>query len=272
MLSKKSKLKKEVKRKFVKSKDDLATMFSPEKLALIKDLVMPLMATIRESKTEAQFATVTEGDVYLYDFESSFNVMPNFQNAAFTMPRGIATDQPLKEATPRAIVKPKDVLTELQTVPEKIDLDRLQEKIAVLNHKKDLIKSNSFSKAETIGMITRLENRKKYDAHKTFYSKFQNTTGQLIDDLLGKYKLAMKEADLFIPEFPDEAVQMMTAYTEETKKLCGKKPVFYVIAEEEDFQKKYQKRDPILLAQSPFGIYYQILGAWDKEMILLNEL
>ena len=30
--------------------------------------------------------------------------------------------------------------------------------------------------------------------------------------------------------------------------------------------------NPILLVQSPFGIYWQILGAWDKELVLLEEL
>jgi len=33
-----------------------------------------------------------------------------------------------------------------------------------------------------------------------------------------------------------------------------------------------EKRDPILLAQSPFGFYYNILGAWEKEMVYLPEL
>jgi hypothetical protein len=56
------------------------------------------------------------------------------------------------------------------------------------------------------------------------------------------------------------------------EELCGKKPVFYVIAEPDKFRKAYERRDPILLVQSPFGFYWQILGAWDKEMILLSEL
>jgi hypothetical protein len=45
-----------------------------------------------------------------------------------------------------------------------------------------------------------------------------------------------------------------------------------VIAEPDKFRKAYEKRDPILLVQSPFGFYWQILGAWDKEMMLLSEL
>jgi hypothetical protein len=64
----------------------------------------------------------------------------------------------------------------------------------------------------------------------------------------------------------------MKKYTDNMEKLCKKKPVFYVIAEPDKFKKAYEKRDPILLVQSPFGFYWQILGAWDKEMILLSEL
>ena len=64
----------------------------------------------------------------------------------------------------------------------------------------------------------------------------------------------------------------MAAYTEHTVSVCGKKPIFYVIAEPDKFRKAFEKRDPILLVQSPFGFYWQILGAWDKEMLLLGEL
>ncbi len=82
----------------------------------------------------------------------------------------------------------------------------------------------------------------------------------------------MKTSDIFVPEFPDDAIKIMKSYTDKMALICNKKPVFYVIAEEKDFQKKYEKRDPILLVQSPFGFYWQILGAWDKEMLLLSEL
>jgi hypothetical protein len=82
----------------------------------------------------------------------------------------------------------------------------------------------------------------------------------------------MNTSDLFVPEFPDEAIMVMREYTDQLQALCNKKPVFYVIAEPDKFRKAYERRDPILLVQSPFGFYWQILGAWDKEMILLSEL
>lgn len=124
-----------------------------------------------------------------------------------------------------------------------------------------------------------LENRKKYlnldstgQSFKDFFSKFDITNKEKIDQLLGKYELCMKSADIFIPEFPKEAVDVMKMFTAKVEELCGKKPNFLVIATEDSFRKNYEKRDPILLAQSPFGLYYHILGAWDEEMVLLSEL
>ena len=178
----------------------------------------------------------------------------------------------MDDAKPKKIaVKPIDVVNELETIPTPWTLSNLQDKIEILEYKRDLI-TQKYSKREVEAMIERLENRKKWDKFKKFFDGYQNTTDEKIDDLLDKYDLVMKTSDLFVPEFPDVAIQTMKSYTENMMKLCKKKPVFYVIAEPDKFRKAYEKRDPILLVQSPFGFYWQILGAWDKEMMLLSEL
>jgi hypothetical protein len=168
-------------------------------------------------------------------------------------------------------VKPIDVVNELETIPTPWTLSNLQDKIEILEYKRDLI-TQKYSRREVEAMIERLENRKKWDKFRKFFDGYQNTTDEKIDDLLDKYDLVMKTSDLFVPEFPDVAIQTMKSYTDNMMKLCKKKPVFYVIAEPDKFRKAYEKRDPILLVQSPFGFYWQILGAWDKEMMLLSEL
>lgn len=173
----------------------------------------------------------------------------------------------------RIVATPLSVMTELETVPTPFNSndEELDEKIATLTDKTKLL-NQRFAKDQLEGLIQRLENRKKYREHIQFFGGFPNTTDQKIDALLSKYKVVIKTSDLFIPTFPKEAIEVMKKYTEVTKALCGEAPVFYVIAEEKDFAKKYEKLDPILLAQSPFGFYWQILGAWDKEMLLLSEL
>ena len=170
-----------------------------------------------------------------------------------------------KEATPLS------VMNELGRVPTPFDCENLDDKISTLKDKSKLT-NQRYAKAQIDGLTQRLENRKKYKENVAFYSSFPNTTDEKIDNLLGKYKLVMKESDLFTPTFPKEAVEIMKKYSEVTKKVTKEKPVFYVIAEDKDFEKKYKKLDPILLVQSPFGFFWQILGAWDKEMLLLSEL
>ena len=177
-----------------------------------------------------------------------------------------------KANIPKIKLKPIDVLVELETVPTPFSLTNLEDRIFVLKDKEKLI-TQKYAKREMGHLIERIENRRKYAEHKVFFDSFQNTTDEKIDILLKNHNhLIMKTSDIFIPEFPDEAIKVMKDYTEKTALICNKKPVFYVIAEEDKFKKAYERRDPILLVQSPFGFFWQILGAWDKEMLLLSEL
>ena len=210
---------------------------------------------------------------FLFDFKN-YGSMYTGSRSNFVVSGALveSTDDSDENSKPTKIaIKPIDVLDQLETVPTPWTLSNLQDKIDVLNYKKDLI-VQSYAKREVVALIERLENRKKWNDHKAFFNEFQNTTDEKIGQLLDKYDLVMQTSDLFVPEFPDDAIAVMKAYTEEMNRLCGKKPVFYVIAEPDKFRKAYEKRDPILLVQSPFGFYWQILGAWDKEMLLLSEL
>lgn len=168
--------------------------------------------------------------------------------------------------------KPKEVIDELDTVPMPWNLENIDEKIAIMKDKQSLTLQR-YANGEVTGMVDRLENRKKYESVKTFFQQFPNTTDEKIEALIKKYNhLKIGTTELFVPEFPNDAVKAMKEYTEHCKTLCNKKPVFYVIAQKKDFEAKVKRRDPILLVQSPFGMYWQILGAWDEEMVLLSEL
>jgi hypothetical protein len=213
-------------------------------------------------------------DTFLFDFKNYQSQYTGVAMNSFISVGGASesdSEESSKETSRKIAVKPKDVLNELETIPTPWTLSNLDDKIEVLKYKSDLITQN-YSKREVQGLIERLENRKQWHKFKNFFQEFQNTTDEKIDALLDNYDLVMKTSDLFIPEFPDDAIAVMKKYTDNMQKLCKKKPVFYVIAEPDKFKKAYEKRDPILLVQSPFGFYWQILGAWDEEMILLSEL
>jgi len=176
-----------------------------------------------------------------------------------------------KNKDERKVATPLSVMGELERVPTPFTLDKLDEKIGTLKDKSKML-NQRYAKQQIDGLCKRLENRKKYLENIEFFTSYHNTTDEKIDDLLKKYKLEINTSELFIPTFPKEAIDIMKEYTEVTKKISGETPVYYVIAEAKDFKKKREKLDPILLVQSPFGFYWQILGAWDKEMLLLSEL
>lgn len=126
---------------------------------------------------------------------------------------------------------------------------------------------------EVSSVLLRMENRKKYKEAKDFFDEFPYTTTSKINELLkGHDYLKLGQVAQFVADMPKEAIKIMKDYNTNTNKICQKQAVFYIVADKKDFQKTNTRRDPILLAQSPFGHFWQILGAWDKEMLFLEEL
>lgn len=174
-------------------------------------------------------------------------------------------------ADTRIVATPKSIMEELEIIPVDFLLENLDEKIATLKDKENL-SNQRYAKEQISELCKRLENRKRYKEFEDFFKSLPVTTDTAIQKLLDKYKLVFKSSELFIPSFPKEAIDIMKEYTRVCKEISGLDPVFYVIAEAEDFKDKVKKNDPILLAQSPFGFTWYVLGAWDEEMLLLSEL
>lgn len=183
-----------------------------------------------------------------WDNNETVDYNPDFPPQAIMLP-AIPWEDKREEKTPLSVAH------ELERIPLKVNLENLDEKIALFKSKSKLI-SQKFTKDQVEGFAQRLENRKHYSEHHEFFKLFPVTNDEKIDDLLSKYKLVMKKSDLFVPTFPKAAIDIMSEYTETVKKFTDEAPVFYVIAEKKDFEKKYKRLDPILLVQSPFGFYW----------------
>jgi len=153
----------------------------------------------------------------------------------------------------------------------KAERDKLAKKLSLVRGSDS--GATGYARQELRSMIERLGNRKRLEEFQPLLEKYPHTTTQAITDVVsGHSNLRFKEASEFMPDFPDDAVDAMEEYRQMTQALCGKDPVFYVIADKKDFGEVNQRRDPILFAQSPFGFIWQILGAWDDEMIYLGDL
>jgi len=160
----------------------------------------------------------------------------------------------------------------INTDPKYVD-----EQLKLFKDKLDLIKTAEYDMSRGVNdiasLVLRLENRKKYPEHKDFFEQFAYTTTDRINSVLKNHSnLKLGLVEQFIADMPKEAIEVMKQYNKECKDLCGKQTVFYIIADKKDFKKSEQRRDPILLAQSPYSHVWQILGAWDEEMMFLEEL
>lgn len=226
----------------------------------------------RESKYLPDFATLNLGsipDVIEYvEFTSS-----NSDSAK-------AKDKPIK-AEDGKTVTPKEVynLKLLDDTSFKIiaDSDYVDAQIAGFKDKLELVSSEEYDMrrgvTELSSILMRMENRKLYAKHIKFFEQYPYTSTAKINKVIAEHSnLKLGQIAQFVADMPKEAVKTMKDYSKECAALCGKQAVFYIIADKADFKKTEQRRDPILLAQSPFGHVWQILGAWDKEMMLLSEL
>lgn len=187
----------------------------------------------------------------------------------------VKTPKPKPELTPKNVYQMKMLNDEsfiMKADPKYVDaqLEDFKEKLGMLKSTEwDMDRGTT----EISSVIARFENRKKYAEHKAFYDEFPYTSTKRMNELVKEHNyLQIGEVSQFLADMPKEATDVMKRYTAETKKLCDKKPLFYIIANKKDFKKTEKRRDPILLAQSPFGHFWQILGAWDEEMLLIEEL
>lgn len=174
-------------------------------------------------------------------------------------------------------IDPQYIKDQIRIATEKISLYPKQKK-----EKKDRyggviggweMGSVKYGREELLSIIERLDNRNVLHNYDKIIDKYPHTTSALVEQVLKDNSgIKCDKADNLIPDFPSDAVKAMKEYDKMCLDICGKKTNFYVIAKNEDFQKQNKRRDPILLAQSPFGFFWQILGAWDSEMIYLGDL
>jgi len=200
----------------------------------------------------------------------------------------VAPDGKPAQAKAKAASKPKERTTlspkrvyEMKMLHDKVfslnmDPKYVDQQIADFKEKLAMMKDPNYDyrgSSEIGSIILRMENRKKYDTVRDVFEQFPYTTNKRIDSVLKNHDyLQLGEVSQFLADMPQEATAAMKKYNTATQKLCEKKAVFYIIANKKDFQKTSSRRDPILLAQSPFGHFWQIIGAWDDEMLFLDEL
>ena len=199
------------------------------------------------------------------------NELPVAQYAVYNESSGSAKSAKIDE---RIEVKPKDVVKEVLCKDDEVKLDftNLKEKIKAVEKRRDFMK-------EDLGLSTQDEDKAlDYLRAKLALTKNKNaktlfpwhiTTTEKIMALCNKYKVSQGTLSGYKRCVPQEALDAIEKYLKAYKLVSKRQPIFMLIV---DVGGAEAKKDPIIYVDSPFGNYFYVLGAWDKEVEIIDEL
>jgi hypothetical protein len=166
--------------------------------------------------------------------------------------------------------KPVEVFKEIIAETPVMNVNNLDEQIKLVTRRKKMLEELGTNSDDEIQALAFLQARKKGLKVKTNFH-WASTNLTMIAELVKKYKVAMTDFAAYSKNIPMEAIDELEKYLKEYSKVSNDKPVLKLIIDSTP-QSKEIKKDPILLASSPFGRYFYILGAWDKEVAIVDDL
>ena len=151
----------------------------------------------------------------------------------------------------------------------KIDLRGIAKQIQVVKKRRDFMQDDmDVQTPDEDEALEYLKARKLYHRVGDKFS-WEVTTDTKISELTRKYKLKVVDFASYCKNVPNEAVEELEKFMKAYNKVSKRKPYLRLIIDDGG---KETKKDPILLAKSPFGRWYYILGAWDKEVQYVDAL
>ena len=186
-----------------------------------------------------------------------------------------------KQMDMRLEKKPVEVWQELNGEEPKMNLANLDGQIKMVKRRQKVLRELGSNSSDEDEALEFLSARKRGLKAKTDFGWAITTLGQ-VSELVQKYKLAYVNFESYAKTIPMEAIDELEKFMKEYEKVSpGTKPVLKLIID--DIPEKApdgkvkgdsieRKKDPILLASSPFGRFFYILGAWDKEVEIVDDL
>lgn len=172
----------------------------------------------------------------------------------------------------RQKISPIEIIHELEHTLTPISTESIDILLKEMKLKKDFAEDMEFDTKDIDRAIDMLKARKKYPKYAHLFH-WKTTTPEKVRLLLEKYKLSCRSLRDYISAVPEKAMNEMQEYVNIHKKITKNKIQFEIIAPPEYFKEQQRKgKDPILLVMSPFGDYYYILCAWDKEVSIVDQL
>ncbi len=169
----------------------------------------------------------------------------------------------------RIAKKPVEVFKEILSEEPKVNLNNLDQQIALVKRRMNfLIDELGMQASDEKEALKFLEARKELVKNKTLFG-WAVTTFSKIEELCKKYKVRLVDFQSFYKCVPMEAIDELEKFIDAYRKVSKDEPILKLIIDEGG---KETKKDPILLASSPFGKWFFVLGAWDKEVEIVDDL
>jgi len=164
--------------------------------------------------------------------------------------------------------KPVELVNDIVVAKPSIMLNGLDEQIKIVKRRIKVLEKRGIRPSDEIEALTYLKARKQYlkIGHKF---RWAMTTKAMVDKLCEKYKVKCVSFSSFYKTVPTEALDELEAFVDLYEDCRDDEPDLQLIVDDGG---KEDRKDPILLANSPFGRWLYILGAWDKEVEIVDDL
>lgn len=171
----------------------------------------------------------------------------------------------------KKIVKPIDVWNTLKNEAQPIiDCTNLDYKIKKINERIKILSDYTSELNDEYVCLGYLKARLRYKKYNKLFA-YPTTNEVMINNLCKEYKLKIVSIKQYSGLLPKEAVIELKKFTDSCLKIRRDNPIIRLVVEDIP-QTEKKKKDPILLASSPFGNWDYILGAWDKEVEIVDDL
>jgi hypothetical protein len=187
--------------------------------------------------------------------------------------QGVTTPQPPydtseKYGDKRIVKKPVEVVQEIVKEEPVLMLDGIEQQIKIVQKRIRILEEQNCGVNDEKEALGYLKARAKYKKSRKDF-KWAISNNDMIEKLQKKYKVQLCSFASYVKCVPNEALDELEKYLNAYHKIRKDDPELKLIT---DYQGPEHRRDPILLARSPFGRWWYVLGAWDKEVEIVDDL
>lgn len=167
--------------------------------------------------------------------------------------------------------KPVQVVGEIIAKKPEIQTGGLKDQIKIVEARLKVLKKYGGNTSDETLALQFLKARQKYTKTEKLFSEWPITTDEMIQELVKKYKVQFVNFYSYSKSLPIQATEQLEKFGAAWEKVVDDdtKPDLRMIT---DYKGTEHKKDPILLAASPFGAWWHILGAWDEEVKIVDDL